>query len=341
MLNNILIENFKSIENQSLILKPLTILTGLNSTGKSSIIQSILLICKYYSKTNKDVLSSLVAHFSDFVDVRNKYTNAKIIKIRLDDYFIEFDYDGFHINTIEDKNINYEENIYFLSANRLGQEELASLNKEQKIGINGEYIFGYFESHKDDKLQDNIIKFTESGRTLKAQVNSWLQYILDLNISLQTEKITSNNVKVSFISDEISSINPFNLGAGNSYLVKVLIVTLMCNPNGVVLIENPEIHLHPRAQAKLGDFFSWIAQAGIQIIIETHSEHLINKVKYQVYKRVLDSENLAIYYKKNIRDKFINLGVNKNGKFINDEGEAAFFPSGFFDSTLQELLEIG
>ena len=144
------------------------------------------------------------------------------------------------------------------------------------IGKNGEFIFGYFEQNKDVILNDKLLKFPQSGASLKVQVNEWLAYILDLPISLQTEKITSTNVKVSFSSDGFDNINPFNLGAGNSYLVKVLIVTLMCCQQGTVLIENPEIHLHPKAQARLGEFLAWVAQGGVQVIVETHSEQPVN-----------------------------------------------------------------
>ncbi|WP_069470229.1 AAA family ATPase [Candidatus Marithrix sp. Canyon 246] len=342
MLSKLEIENFKSIDSQVFTIKPLTILTGLNSTGKSSLIQAILLLSRFYSYSKQDIVSTLVAHFSDFSEIRNKYKNAKFLKISADHYSLLMDYDNVEHSTVLDgAALNYEDKLYYLSANRIGQEQLALLSKEQKIGRNGEYIFGYFEHNKDALLENSLVKFKTSGRTLKAQVNEWLQYIIELPISLQTEKITSTNVKVSFSSDGIDAINPFNLGAGNSYLVKVLIVTLMCRQKDLLLIENPEIHLHPKAQARLGEFFAWVAQAGVQIIVETHCEHLINKVKYQIYQEELSADDAIIYYKPSIQEDFIQLAVNQRGKFIDKEGNRVMFPSGFFDSTLQELLEIG
>ena len=109
----------------------------------------------------------------------------------------------------------------------------------------------------------------------------------------------------------------------------------------MLLIENPEIHLHPKAQSRLGEFFAWLAQNGVQVIVETHSEHLINKIRYQVYKKILNSNNVTIYYKKSIKENFINININEKGHFINENREKIQFPSGFFDSTLDELLEIG
>ncbi len=77
MLNFLEIDNFKCIKKQSFELPPLTILTGINSTGKSSIIQSILLLSKYYSQINKDLLSRCIANLSEFTEIRNKYSLKK------------------------------------------------------------------------------------------------------------------------------------------------------------------------------------------------------------------------------------------------------------------------
>ena len=344
MLNFLEIENFKCIKKQSFDLSPLTILTGINSTGKSSIIQSILLLSKYYSQSNKDLLNSGIANLSEFTEIRNKYQNEKSLQLAVTDnngdkfdFYMDYD-ETIAKSDIDSDSLNYEERIYHLSANGIGQEELALFSKEQKVGKNGEFIFSYFENNKNTSLA--VLKY-EASSTLKYQLNSWLEYILGLPIELQTEKITATTVKVFFNSDGIENISPFNLGAGNSYIVKVLITCLMCKPDDTVLIENPEIHLHPKAQAKLGEFFAWLAQNGVQLILETHSEHLINKISYQAYNKEINCEKIKIYYKASIQEEFIPIGINHRGHFINVDGDKIIFPSGFFDSTLQELLEIG
>lgn len=338
MVRKLEIEGFKCIDKQSFDLKPLTILTGLNSTGKSTIIQAILLLSNFSNSRNED-LSELVARFNAFSDIRNKYTNAQSLSITLDgDSFLNMNRDTLNV---KGEGLVYEEQLYFLPANRVGQEELALFNPRKKLGLNGDCILGYFEQHKDKALNGELVKFKEAGQTLKAQVNGWLAYILDLTVSLQTEKITSNTIKISFNSDGIDNLSPFNLGAGNSYLVKVLIASLMCQKENILLIENPEIHLHPKAQALLGEFFAWLASAGVQVIVETHSEHFINKVKYQVYKNELSADDAIIYYKPSIREDFIAMKISQKGKFIDSEGNSMMFPPGFFDSTLQELLAIG
>ena len=347
MIKNILIKNFKSIVNQSFDLPPLTILTGLNSTGKSSVIQSILLLSKYYSRPAKDSLNRYVSNFLEFRAVRNKYQNAKEITIETTSnedfkYSLVMNDNGNEAKEAIDNqgDLTYEDKIYYISSNRIGQEEFSTLTKDEKIGLNGEYIVGYFENNKNKSLIKDLVKF-DGSTTLGYQLNGWLKEILGIEVEFKTEKIASNKAKISFDIDGLDGISPFNVGAGNSYVAKIIITCLMCDIGDVVLIENPEIHLHPKAQSKLGEFFSWIAQSGIQIILETHSEHLINKIRHQVYSEKIGCDNVIIYYKKSIQKDFIPIKINKSGHYEDSHSNRMRFPSGFFDSTLKELLTIG
>ena len=133
---------------------------------------------------------------------------------------------------------------------------------------------------------------------------------------------------------------PFNLGAGVSYLAKILILGLSLKESDILIVENPEVHLHPKAVSKFAEFFAFLAQGSVQIIIETHSEHIINKMRYLIFKEKLLENNLQIYYREKFNTPFINIRVNKNGKYIDENGDIMDFPAGFFDSDLNELLEM-
>ncbi len=140
---------------------------------------------------------------------------------------------------------------------------------------------------------------------------------------------------------DIESVSPFNTGAGNSYLLKLLILCLAAKPGDLLLIENPEIHLHPGAQSRLGAFLGFMAANGVQMIIETHCEHLINRIRYEVYKKQCTPDDVTLYYKADQKADFELLKINQRGHFCDTTGAETNFPSGFFDSTLSELLEIG
>ena len=74
---------------------------------------------------------------------------------------------------------------------------------------------------------------------------------------------------------------------------------------------------------KVGEFLAFIVRAGIQVIIETHCEHLIYKVGYEIYKKRFLKDDVTILYKEGIQNPFIVLGFKEDGKFTRD------FPEGF------------
>ena len=349
MLETLKIKGFKSIDDQTFELKPLTVLTGLNSSGKSSVIQALLMLSSSVSKSTE--LNGYIKKFSDFNEVRNKYTNAKLISLYADeaDGAFSIEYKIFPQNEMGPsvifevasgwRTLEFETNLYYISSNRIGPEDLALYDNSIKFGIDGKYVFGYFEQCKDKKVQDNLAA-NKDHNTLDGQVSYWLEYILGIELRVVTQKITQSNVKVAFDSENLKSISPFNLGAGNSYLAKILIMGLTCEQNNIFIVENPEIHLHPKAQSMLADFFVFLANAGVQVVVETHSEHLINRLRYAIYKKQINATNTNIYYKPSIKEKFINIKIDNNGHFVDKDGEKMEFPRNFFDATLGELLEM-
>lgn len=336
MIQQLIIKNFKGIEDETLDLKPLTLLTGLNSTGKSTCFQAILAALYYNGGANA---SNLLASYDfSFLLNRNRNVNAKWISIGLrreQGNSINVDlFDDDSIIIEEDKTIDLENVVYYLSANRLAYDsEMEAVSPKYKIGLQGEYIFGTFEAEKSKALETSLIKDKHSD-TLSAQLNWWLTYILGIKFELQTEKVTSNRVKIVYKSNDLPNLSPQQLGVGVSYLAKILIMCLRAKKGDVLMLENPEIHLHPAAQSRLGEFFVFISNAGIQLLIETHCENLINKIQFEVFKNHIVNTDAILYYKGGITAPFQRLDFMDNGKFNLD------FPEGFFDATLDEMLEM-
>lgn len=335
MIQQITINNFRGIVSEDLELKPLTLLTGLNSTGKSTCFQAILAALYYSNNKNAGILLSSCD--LSFTTNRNRNVNAKdiniVVKTDNEKHFSTHIYqDMIHSEKIGE--IDLEDSIYYLSANRLAYNlDMEAVSPKFKVGIQGEYIFGTFESEKSDQLDASLIKDKES-ETLSAQLNWWLSYILGIKFEMQTERVTSNRVKVIYKSDDLPNLSPQQLGVGVSYLAKILILCLRAKKGDTLMLENPEIHLHPAAQSRLGEFFVFISNAGIQLLLETHCENLINKIQYEVYKNHIKNTNAVLYYKGGITDPFQRLDFKSNGKFNMD------FPEGFFDATLDEMLEM-
>ena len=249
MISKLYIVNFKSIKRQELDLCPLTILTGLNSTGKSTCFQSIL-TALYYSSP----MASLLMDAMDFTfeTLRNRNENAKELSIGItsEDGFILCKMDTDNQTCDNPTDLDLEKNVFYLSANRLGFSEMEKISPKYKVGIAGEYLFGTFEQEKSNPVDDGLLMLDDSD-TLSSHINYWLTYILGIKFEMQTEKLNPTNVKVVYKSDNLSNLSPQQLGVGVSYLVKTLIMCLRAKKGDLLMIENPELHLHPAAQSLL------------------------------------------------------------------------------------------
>jgi predicted ATPase len=355
VIKKLYLENFKCIQKEELIFRNLTILTGENSSGKSSVIQAILLAGNHpnliSTPFNGDLRNYLLS-LGDVNSLLNKYQNAKEyhIKVELDNFEpLELNVNkksndtcNFYIKDFKYPNpLIYPDNLTYLNADRDRIRPINPLVKDLSVRyfqVDGRLITSYFFLHRDDSVKEYLIQDT-SSYTLETQVNYWLKEITSIStIDFKTQEITPNQVKGFYDIDGLE-FSPENVGAGVSYLISILVACLSAKKGNIIIIENPEIHLHPKSQARLGKFFAFIASKGIQIIIETHNDHIINKIRHEVFKEQFSCSDVIIYYKGIKNETFEKIEITYDGFFRRENGEFGF-PEGFYDATLREIYEI-
>ncbi|WP_186302283.1 AAA family ATPase [Bacillus thuringiensis] len=167
------------------------------------------------------------------------------------------------------------------------------------------------------------------------QINSWLEEInhwldeFDLAQSVGVEELKNNNYSL-IIKNKFTGIenNIVDVGVGTSQLLPIIIESVISLKNSMLLIEEPETHIHPNAQAKLGELFvSCAIKHQKRFIIETHSMYLVRQLQIMVAKKELSPDDIGVYYF-NQSDKGTNIQEYKlmeNGQFKEN------FPKGFFD----------
>lgn len=341
MIERVSIENFKSIKNESFDFRPFTILTGMNSSGKSSIIQTILLM-SYYSTQNQELEKAIsrLKYFEQIknIDTYNKSVNISILENEKVIQLQNTQENGWSIN--EKSSLSFEDNLYYLNSNRMGQQDLGEYSDDVKFGIDGRYAFGYFQKHKSDHF--SFALENPNGEALAGQLRYWSNYILDSDLELITDDINSSYVSIGYRKNKETYMimSPFNVGAGVSYVIRILILSLSLKAGDIFIVENPEIHLHPKAVSKLLNFFVFLVKNGVQVIMETHSEYFINGLRYDIFKQKLRSDDAIIYYKDNVLENFFPIKISENGKFTDNDGKTIKFPSGFLDANLRNLLEM-
>lgn len=335
MIREFEIENFKCLKNEKLTFTNLNVLTGRNSSGKTSVIQALLLMYQILQQSDGNVLNGRYVNLGQYVDIQSIYSRQSVrLKLKTDEkeYNIILKDEKYKYETVE----KYD--VIYLSANRIGVKNEYDRNEQdiERIGIMGEYAFDYLSRYKTENVQEKLfIKNIDEGINLSNQVNYWLEYLTGYHV--EAEEIEGTSViKVAYKASESNkAFRPCHVGTGVSYLTMVIIAALSCTKDSVLIIENPEIHLHPGAQSKFVEFFSFFAARGLQIILETHSDHIINGVRKEIRKGNMKTNDVAVYFmqqnekgSRSIKMDFTEKGAIKN------------MQNGFFDQFDEDLDEL-
>ena len=200
--------------------------------------------------------------------------------------------------------------------------------RRQKVGANGE--------HAITMLAMDSMRRGKKTRGIKQGVVRWLN-----------SAGIASDIKIVSLSDRYFEIhvqhpitreyaNFADVGYGNSQVIPVLVGGLNAASGSTFIVEEPEIHLHPKAQAELGDFFLDLHRRGVQSVIETHSEHMIVRLQRHIATGQLNAKDLFIYYvNPTVRGKeLVRLELDEKGVFKKE------WPGGFFPERLKEARDL-
>ncbi|PKO89783.1 MAG: hypothetical protein CVU18_02985 [Betaproteobacteria bacterium HGW-Betaproteobacteria-12] len=200
--------------------------------------------------------------------------------------------------------------------------------RRQKVGASGE--------HALTMLAMDSIRRGKKSRGIRQSVVKWLTLAgiaSDIRIVPLSDRYFEIHVQHP-ITKEYA--NFADVGYGNSQVIPVLVAGLNSASGSTFIVEEPEIHLHPKAQAELGDFFLDLRKRGVQSIIETHSEHLIVRLQKHIASGELSPDDINVYYVNPAPDgkELVKLELDKRGVFKTD------WPGGFFPERLKEAREL-
>lgn len=327
MLKNLNIQKFKVLENENLDIKPLTVFCGENSSGKSTAIRAMLLF------GNGSFDKSSYYSFNAMPGILDDY---KYLELEDDNGLIVTAYGTSSVYTDKPAHLNF--NPTLLCAERIGPRKVYERinNNYDFIDMHGRLAPFFYHQKQNENINELAVDNMEDT-TLRSQVTYWLKHILDTTV--KTENIQDNIIVSYQAPHDVEAYSPLNTGFGTSMVFPILIACLTAKIGDTVIIENPEVHLHPKAQSKLADFFAFIAQLGVQVILETHCEHLIYKLCYNVNQNKIDYDKVVFQYKE-INKPFQAIYTDKKGRFVDEKDELRDFPTGFFDATLKEYMSI-
>ena len=236
-------------------------------------------------------------------------------------------------------------NLIYVSAERLGPRKFYMHSEVHArggdLGTRGEYAVNFLQANQDDLLSASDPRCPPElpSRRLLEIIDHWLKKVTP-GAHLQLETIKSADAIIAGYSFErpndvrTRAYRAMNVGFGLSYTLPVL-AALLAPKGSLCIIENPEAHLHPRGQTELAELAVRASLAGVQIVIETHSDHFMDGVRIAVRDGLIASAQTAFHYFE-----------RKNGKTIvtspslDENGRLSSWPAGFFDQHEENLARL-
>lgn len=363
MINRLSLRNFKCFRQLDLELKPLSLLCGLNGMGKSSVIQSLLVLKQSYDSGDllegRLLLGGDQTDLGNGVDLLHEDADEDVIGFSisstaddLHDWSLEFDYQR-DADQLQARPLRVHRPPSFVpmgwritapfggpfsyvSAERLGPRKSYMLSKmrarDRYVGVRGEYAVNALMAHASDIMVEGDHRLKDGSHLrLIDQVNAWLDEIspgshVELEPVLEADAVIMG---FSFLREsDIPSrrYRATNVGFGLSYVLPVLVALLTAKPGGMVIVENPEAHLHPRGQTRLAELAVRTATAGVQVIVETHSDHFMDGVRICVRDGLATPTDVSFGY-------FMRAGSETvlTVPTIDACGRLSSWPDGFFD----------
>ena len=368
--------HFKCFELLRLPLRPLTLLSGLNASGKSSVLQAFALFhqtVREHEWSSALMLNGSALRLGTAGDVIDQVSGSRSCGIGLQDGDTEYQWefaaersdmsltvtrvalderqfvvpdddslllhqmlpdeelrsDSIHINLA----MRLDE-LSFLTAERTGPRDTYPLEGREYfglIGAKGEHAVSLLYS-RGDKVVVDALAIPGVPQTLLRQVSARMATFFR-DCEIEVSPIPRANALTLGVrtSHQTDFHRPAHTGFGITQVLPIIVASLSAEPEGLLLVENPEVHLHPAGQATMGEFLTEVAAAGVQVVLETHSDHVLNGVRRAVKRGTLAPDATALHFFRSREDAARDGGTQVQSPQLADDGSVDHWPDGFFD----------
>lgn len=359
------IENFKCYYKADIPINYLTVLAGANGNGKSTVIQALLLMRNTFDqRREKDVDIEINGPYClslgttlDIIPVEAERNSSLFLSLSENNdsvgyvYPLSDEHALLSLRLTEERNNGnpqgfplFKNEFYYLNAERIGPRisQEIRVHKFPNVGWQGEYcaqILSEMSSVRDFTVDKERACDTEKSLDLLTQTQMWMQKLFPgivINSDINSKSLTAQ-ISISHNYTSGASVLSTNVGFGVSYVLPLIITGLIAEKRTIMIVENPEAHLHPSAQTYIAEFLAMIAQAGVYVMVETHSDHFINGIQLSVAEKRLEQGKVIIDY------------VNHNSETnrpeirsitLSEKAELSEWPDGFFNQTQKNFARL-
>ena len=357
VLQTLRMKGYKCFDCLSLDLGKLTLMTGLNGSGKTAALEPLLLLSQAMHSVdfNRMPLNGSLVRLGTGKDIRSTISNEQMLfhidwmekstSLQSTSFHPDVQplYDTLNLDLADDFAENNRELMDALkSISILGGERIKSNGKKPKGNIMAaksvcpdffsDYVLRY-DDYKDYgcfipnpcrvssevEVPDARCKLDRHNLTLEGQVKAWYDFLFP---RLNKEILPTT-------------------GKGPASVFPILIALLTAKDGQTIIIESPEAHLHASAQSQMGHLLAHFANAGLQIIADTQSEHVLNGIRHAVQLESLPAQDIRIY--------FLNgaIGQDHGGPDhgvtsidMDQRGNLSDWPEEFFDRAQQDMSKL-
>ncbi len=367
MIDTISLINFKCFTSLKLPFKRLNVFAGVNGCGKSTVIQSLLMLRQsIQSGSIAQGRIQLRGGLTDLGTAREVYcaqpstdsieillTPSGVQPIELksrqslessDEYFLHLT----EVSRAESLSDIFAEPFNYLSAERIGPRKVYPIPSAEgnpfAVGKNGEnapYIVSS-KHHESVVRNDALILESSDGKeypTIKFQWPLWMARLFpgfdeESEIYKEADEVRLGMALQRGEAGQSLFVRPTNTGFGLSFALGIVVAGLVAKPETILIVENPEAHLHPSAQSAIGEFLARVSAGGTQVFVETHSEHVLNGIRRMVKQTILTPEGVQFFYFKKTLHAMHSFAQPIS---VSATGEVSEWPDGFFDQLDKDL----
>lgn len=367
MLTRIDLRHFKCFELLHLPLSSLTLLSGLNASGKSSILQGLVLLhqtMREHEWSTRLMLNGEAIRLGTVSDVVDKVYGRQSFEIGVGDdeqtYSWTFVGERSEMSMVVGQvvigDVLYSQparlrylfppeinsdttsvakrlrGLTYITAERVGPREVYSLEDRQSsmvVGPAGEHAVSVLQWGRDEHVIESLALPGVPTTRLRQVEERMRTFFPSLTMLLQQVPYANAVTLGLRTSDDTDFHRPIHAGFGLTQVFPIVVAALSATKGDILLVENPEVHLHPGGQSLIGQFLSEVAQSGVQVIIETHSDHVLNGIRRAVKANRLFPEQVAIHF---FRKRAAGLAQAVSPQ-LDSSGNIDHWPEGFFDQT--------
>ena len=367
MIAGIGLQNFKCFRDLTLKTANLTVLTGANGAGKTSVLHSLLLARQMarhpgrnYVEFNGvdtlelggpgDVIHREASDDPAAIEVFDTRGNRRRWSFRAADASDARTLNAIVVDRPEDYSgalAGSAPQFCYLCAERLGPRDVLRASAadiaELDVGSRGEFVAQVLASFDQSRVRNGRAESSTVETQiflLRHQTERWMSEIVR-PIQIDAEWLPNTSItRLRFATPGLQSewTRAPNAGFGISYALPIVVAALRAEVGGLLLVENPEAHLHPAGQSKIGGFLAQVAADGVQIFLETHSDHVLNGIRVAVAEgsAALLPEQVAIHFFRAEDDGSPALRSME----VAQTGQLSAWPAGFFDQAQVDLAAL-